>query len=365
MKIDRESGTSHTMTSVEWVDGRVRFIDQTRLPDEEVYEETAEYRRVGEAIKKLEIRGAPAIGVAASFALLLAINDPRVSSRLALEREFSGALDYLSGTRPTAVNLFAALQRMRTVFEHMAHDDIALVRGRMLQEAFAIRDEDVIACRKIGEYGAELIRPGSAILTHCNTGALATAGQGTAQSVITTAARQHKVIRVYVDETRPLFQGARLTSWELLKSGVDVVLITDSTAGFLMQQKRVDVVVVGADRISANGDVANKIGTYSLALLASRHNIPFYVAAPRSTIDHDIQSGAEIPVEERDPSEVTHFAGMRIAAAGVGVYAPAFDITPNDLITALITDAGVVRQPYTDSIGRLRETPSVTGRGKT
>jgi len=343
------------MTSVEWIDGRVRFIDQTRLPSEEVYVETAEYRRVGEAIKRLEIRGAPAIGVAASFALLLAINDPRVDSSPAMDREFSSALDHLSRTRPTAVNLFACLALMRSTYEQLDRADLGSVRKQMLREALAIQEEDAAACQKIGECGAELIRAGSTILTHCNTGALATAGQGTAQSIITAAARQNKVVRVYVDETRPLFQGARLTSWELLRNGIDVVLITDSTAGFLMQQKRIDSVIVGADRISANGDVANKIGTYSLAVLAARHGVPFYVAAPRSTIDHATKSGEDIPLEERDPSDVTHVAGVRIAALGVRVYAPAFDVTPHELVTAIITDAGVLREPFTESIARLRD----------
>ena len=342
------------MTSVEWVNGRIRFIDQTRLPGEEVYVETDQYRRVGEAIKRLEIRGAPAIGVAAAFAVVLALNESFLDSSSALEREFRSALDHLSTTRPTAVNLFTCLDRMRSTFERLDRADLVSLRERMLNEALAIQEEDSVACRRIGDYGADLIRPGSTILTHCNTGALATAGQGTAQSIITTAARQNKIVRVYVDETRPLFQGARLTSWELLKAGIDVVLITDSTAGFLMQQKRIHAVIVGADRIARNGDVANKIGTYSLAVLAEKHGVPLYVAAPRSTIDHAVATGAEIPVEERDPTEVTHVAGVRIAAHGVKVYAPAFDVTPNTLVTAIITDAGVLRQPYAEGLARPR-----------
>ncbi len=343
------------MGACDWVDGKVRFIDQTRLPGEEVYVETADYRRVAEAIRRLEIRGAPAIGVAASFALVLAISDDVVDSTEALEREFKVALDYLASTRPTAVNLFSSLERMRSVYERLPHGDYRKVREGLLGEALSMQERDALACRMIGERGAELIHPGSTILTHCNTGALATAGEGTAQSIITTAARQNKIVRVYVDETRPLFQGARLTTWELLRNNVDAVLITDSTAGFLMQQSRIQAVIVGADRIAANGDVANKIGTYPLAVLAAHHHIPFYVAAPVSTIDHNTESGVDIPVEERDPSEVTHVRGVRIAAPGVSVYAPAFDITPERLVTALITDAGVLRQPYRDSIGRLRE----------
>lgn len=341
------------MTSVEWVEGKVRFIDQTRLPDQEVYVETADYGRVGEAIKKLEIRGAPAIGVAAAFAVVLAVRQPRLSSPAAIEKELIGVVEELSRTRPTAVNLFASLARMRSSFARLHDPDIDVIRESLLQEALTIQREDAEACRKIGEYGAALLLEGSTILTHCNTGALATAGQGTAQSVITTAAKQKKIVRVYVDETRPLFQGARLTSWELLKEGIDVTLITDSTAGLVMQQKRIDAVIVGADRIAANGDAANKVGTYPLAILAARHGVPFYIAAPTSTIDRATPSGADIPLEERDPSEVTHVRGMRIAAEGVKVFAPAFDITPAALITAIITEQGILRPSYDTSIGRL------------
>jgi methylthioribose-1-phosphate isomerase len=342
------------MTSVEWVGGKVRFIDQTRLPTEEVLVETSDYRVVGDAIKKLKIRGAPAIGVAVSFALLLAIEDKRILSQADLEQEFFAAINFLSQTRPTAVNLFTALNRMRRVYQDVSHADVLTIRYHLLEAARNIQQEDVDACRKIGENGAELIAPGSSILTHCNTGALATAGEGTAQSVITTAARQNKVVRVFADETRPLFQGARLTSWELLKQDIDVTLITDSTAGYVMQQRMVSAVIVGADRIAANGDTANKIGTYSLAVLAERHAIPFYVAAPVSTIDFGTRSGREIPVEERDEEEVTHVAGIRIAAEGVKVYAPAFDVTPQQFITAIITEKGVLRPPYGEAIAALR-----------
>lgn len=345
------------MTSVEWVAGKVRFIDQTRLPSEEVIIETSDYLVVGEAIKKLKIRGAPAIGVAASFALLLAVEDNRILTTEDLERELFTAINFLSQTRPTAVNLFAALNRMRRVYQSVSHTDVVTIRFHLLQEARAIQQEDVEACRKIGEYGAALIFPGSSILTHCNTGALATAGEGTAQSIITTAARQNKIVRVFADETRPLFQGARLTSWELLRQGIDVILITDSTAGYLMQQRQVSAVVVGADRIATNGDTANKVGTYSLAVLAERHSIPFYVAAPTSTFDHGAKSGRQIPVELRGEEEVTHVAGVRIAAEGVKVYAPAFDVTPAQFITAIVTEAGVLKPPYVESIASLRSSP--------
>jgi methylthioribose-1-phosphate isomerase len=342
------------MTSVEWVAGKIRFIDQTRLPCEEVIEETSDYTEVADAIKKLKIRGAPAIGVAAAFALLLAVEDKRILSAKDLEEELSTAINVLSQTRPTAVNLFTALNRMRRVCQSFSHTDVVTIRLHLIEEARCIQQEDVEACRKIGEHGAALIAPGSSILTHCNTGALATAGEGTAQSIITTAARQNKIVRVFVDETRPLFQGARLTSWELIKHGINVVLITDSTAGYLMQQRRVSAVIVGADRIAANGDTANKVGTYSLAVLAERHAVPFYVAAPTSTIDLGTESGSQIPVEQRNEEEVTHVGGKRIAAEGVKVYAPAFDVTPNQLITAIVTEAGVLKPSFREAIAGLR-----------
>jgi methylthioribose-1-phosphate isomerase len=343
------------MTSIAWTSGKVRFIDQTRLPDEEIYIETADYRVVGEAIKRLQIRGAPAIGVAAAFGILLAVNDPKIKTPAELDSAFNIAFDFLSKTRPTAVNLFNALSRMRSVYVAAAGSDLQDIRRRLEQEALAIQQEDIDACRKIGELGAALIVPGSSILTHCNTGALATAGEGTAQSVITTAFRQNKVVRVFADETRPLLQGARLTSWELMRLGVPVTLITDSTAGYLMQQRKVGAVIVGADRIAANGDVANKIGTYAVAVLAKRHNVPFYVAAPTSSIDMGTKSGEDIPVEERRAEEVTEIRGVRVAAKGVDVYAPAFDITPNDLVSAIVTECGVLQQPFIDSIARAKE----------
>lgn len=342
------------MTSVEWVDGKVRFIDQTLLPIEEVYVETTDYRVVGEAIKKLQIRGAPAIGVATAFALLLAVHDRNILTPGDLRASFATASDFLSRTRPTAVNLFASINRMQKRFDDVLSGDIPTIRSVLLNEARAIQHEDLEACRRIGENGAALLSHGSTILTHCNTGALATTGEGTAQSIITTAARQGKIVRVYVDETRPLFQGARLTSWELMRNDVEAVLITDSTAAFVMQQRRVSAVLVGADRIAANGDTANKVGTYSLAVIAQRHGVPLYVAAPTSTIDVTTPSGKFIPVEERGAEEVTHVRGMRIAAEGVKVYAPAFDVTPNELITAIVTDAGVLKPPFVEAIAALQ-----------
>jgi methylthioribose-1-phosphate isomerase len=343
------------MVSLEWRDNSLRFIDQTKLPQEEVYIETSDYRVVGEAIRRLQIRGAPAIGVAAAYAVVLAISNSPAGSVKELSDEMYTAINELAQTRPTAVNLFTALGRMRRVFEQSSRADVKTLRRHLLMEAKQIHEEDIEACRRIGEFGAAMLPNGVSILTHCNTGALATTGTGTAQSVITTAAKQGKVTRVFVDETRPLLQGARLTAWELLREGVDVTLITDSTAGFLMQKREVDVVIVGADRIAANGDTANKVGTYTLAVLAERHGIPFYVAAPTTTFDMQARSGRNIPIEERDPTDVTHINGMRIAAEGVKVFAPAFDLTPGELIRAIITERGVLKPPFTQSIAAMHK----------
>lgn len=343
------------ITSVSWDNGIVRYINQTRLPFEEIYVETSDYTNVAAAISSLKIRGAPAIGVAAGFAVCLAVNDPSVTSPEELKTAFAKAIALLSRTRPTAVNLFSVLARMRHVLEQHEEADLLSLRRLLLAEATAIQVEDIEACTRIGELGATLFPQKATVLTHCNTGSLATAGSGTAQSVITAAWKKGRVRRVIVDETRPLFQGARLTAWELVKQGMEVILITDSTAGFMMLEGEIDAVVVGADRIAANGDVANKIGTYSLAVLAHRHHIPFYVAAPVSTVDCNTASGRDIVVEERDPSEVTHVAGVRIAAEGVAVYAPAFDVTPHDLITAMITEAGILRPPFQNALARIRQ----------
>jgi methylthioribose-1-phosphate isomerase len=341
------------MITVEWANGLFRFLDQTRLPLEEVYVETADVARVAEAIRRLEIRGAPAIGVAAAFGVVLASRNARSAEEA--RSSSLAAIQSLAATRPTAVNLFTALDRMSHALK--ASEDIRDQEGlstRLLNEALAIQQEDVEACRRIGELGSALIRPGSSVLTHCNAGALATAGEGTALSVIFAAARKNSIVRVYADETRPLLQGARLTAWELMKHGIDTVLITDSTAGVVLRQQLVQAVIVGADRIAANGDTANKIGTYSLAVLAERHHVPFYVAAPVSTIDFSIASGAEITIEERAPEEVTSIAGTRIAPEGVGVYSPAFDVTPNELIAAIVTERGIMAPPFSQTIPALR-----------
>ncbi len=341
------------MNAVEWIDGKVRFIDQTRLPQEEVYVETADYRIVGDAISTLAIRGAPAIGVAAAFAVLLAAEEEEFATPDGLLGAVKSAMEFLASTRPTAVNLFTALHRMDRALQAPGSTSVFELVVRLRVEAMVIYREDVESCRSIGALGAELIPHGTSFLTHCNAGALATAGEGTALAVIAAAARQNKVVRVYVGETRPLLQGARLTAWELAREGIETVLITDSTAGSVLQAGKVQAVIVGADRIAANGDTANKIGTYPLAVLAAHHRVPFYIAAPTSTFDPATPTGADIPIEERHPSEVTHFAGTRIAAEGTAVFAPAFDVTPAALITAIITEKGVLRPPYPRSIAAL------------
>lgn len=345
------------MATVEWAHGKLRFIDQTRLPFEEVYVETEDYRRIGEAIMQLQIRGAPAIGVAAAYGAFLSIATTKYPSTTALKSDLFAAIDFLSRTRPTAVNLFTGLRRVRHTAEKSQQSSVDGLREELFSEARAFHKEDIEACRRIGEFGAALIHSGSILLTHCNAGALATSGSGTALAVITTAARQHKVVKVFADETRPLFQGARLTAWELIREGIPVVLITDSSAGFVLAREKVDAVIVGADRIAANGDVANKIGTYPLAVLARRHGVPFYVAAPTSTVDWTTAQGDLIPIEERDAREVTHVRGMRIAAEGVAVFAPAFDVTPNEFVTAIVTEKGVLLPPFGETIAGLFREP--------
>ena len=352
------------MTTLEWADGKLRFIDQTRLPAEEVVLETADYRVVCEAIRSLRIRGAPAIGVAAAFAVLLAARESRSSTPSELHALLASAVSDISATRPTAVNLFAAMRRMEEAARGPGPLTAAAMIERLTSEALAIEREDIESCRKIGEFGAALIAPRSSLLTHCNAGALATAGEGTALAVIAEAARRGNVLRVFVDETRPLFQGARLTAWELVSLGIETVLITDSTAASVLRRGDVQAVLVGADRIAANGDTANKVGTYPLAVLAMRHGVPLYVAAPTSTIDPALEDGEHIPIEERDETEVTHFRGTRIAPPGVKVYAPAFDVTPAALVSAIITERGILRPPFRAALAGLLH-PGKDGPGGT
>ena len=331
---------------VRWSGDCLRLLDQTRLPGEE---RTREYRRwedVADAIRTLVVRGAPAIGVAAAFGIALAARQSRAATVDDLLADLDVALKGLAATRPTAVNLFWALDRMRRTALEARGATIEGVRARLLAEAEAILAEDVAANRALGDHGAELVAPGARILTHCNAGALATAGYGTALGVIRSAHAQGKVALVWVDETRPVMQGSRLTAWEMVREGIPHRLIADVVAASLMARGQVDLVVTGADRIAANGDTANKIGTYALAVLAKHHGVPFYIAAPFSTIDPAIVSGREIVIEERDAAEVRHVGGQPTAPEGSPVYNPAFDVTPAALITAIVTDRGVYRPPY-------------------
>lgn len=345
--------------AVRWAHGSraVEVLDQTRLPEEEVWLRLASAEAVAEAIRSLRVRGAPAIGIAAAMGLAA---DLAAKADLPRERfwwRFEEAEALLRGTRPTAVNLFWALDRMRRRAEAARDRTSAEVAALLRDEAEAIREEDRAMCRRIGEHGLSLLPGGGEVrvLTHCNAGALATGGMGTALAPLYLAREQGRDIRVYADETRPLLQGSRLTAWELRRAGIDVTVIADSVAGFLMQRGGVDLVIVGADRIAANGDIANKVGTYALAVLARHHGVPFYVAAPTSTIDPATPDGRAIPIEERDGDEVRRGFGRLTAPADVPVYSPAFDVTPAELITAIITDQGVLHPPYDEAIRRLAE----------
>ena len=342
--------------TVAWEDGVVVLIDQRRLPHEEVYVRCRDHREVAAAIKGMAIRGAPAIGVAAAMGIALGVRLSRAEGA-ELRSEFESMCADLAATRPTAVNLFWAIERVRRRFQSVAPEGGPAVRLAVLQEALAIESEDLAACRRMGDLGAELIPQGARLLTHCNAGALATAGYGTALGVVRSAARAGKVTRVFAGETRPYLQGARLTAWELTRDGIPTTLITDSMAGHLMARGEVDAVIVGADRIAANGDVANKIGTYTLAVLARENAIPFYVAAPVSTFDPACATGDAIPIEERAPEEVTHHGGRRIAPEGVAVRNPAFDVTPHRYVTAIVCERGVARPPYTESLRALAKQP--------
>lgn len=334
---------------VAWLGNRVRIIDQTQLPGKEVYLEIDDYRKLAAAIKELKVRGAPAIGVAGAYAVVLgALQIPENRISTAFKQDVYRIIDYIGATRPTARNLFFALERLKKVL--VTERTTAHLKKDLLEEALRINREEAEATRRISEYGAELIKDDWTVLTHCNTGPLATCGYGTALGVIIAAQKQGKKINVIADETRPLLQGARLTAWELQKAGVPVKVITDSMAGHFMKAGKINIVITGADRIAANGDTANKIGTYMLAVLAKENNIPFYIAAPVSTIDPSLKTGDTIPIEERKPEEVTRLQGTIIAPEGTEALNPAFDVTPNRYITAIITDRGIIRPPYTDSI---------------
>jgi methylthioribose-1-phosphate isomerase len=345
--------------TVEWRNDTVVMIDQRLLPTQEVYRVYRDYREVARAIRDMVIRGAPAIGVAAALGIALGMQRVRGNPATAFERICTA----MSATRPTAINLFWAIDRMRRAFARVSDRSLPEIRDALLQEARAIHREDIAANRALGKHGATLIPAHTQVLTHCNAGALATAGYGTALGVIRAAQEGGKQISVLATETRPFLQGARLTAWELKKDHIPATLITDSMAGCFMRAGDVSCVVVGADRVAANGDVANKIGTYSLAVLAQRHRIPFFVAAPTSTIDLACPSGNQIPIENRDPREITHVGDRQIAPTGINVANPAFDVTPHALVTAIITERGVARPPYKVSLRRLLGgRPTVRGR---
>ena len=341
-------------TTIAWTSqGAIRLIDQTRLPLEEVYLECGTVDEVAHAIRTLQVRGAPAIGIAAAMGLALGARTIRETEHGAFCSALEQIGDQLTRTRPTAVNLAWAIRRMLDVARKSRDLPVAEIQTRLTAESEAMREEDIRINRAIGRHGQELVPDPARILTHCNAGGLATAGYGTAIGVIRAAAEAGKRIKIWVDETRPLLQGARLTAWELTRAGIPATLITDNMAGHFMQRGEVDLVVVGADRIARNGDTANKIGTYSVAVLARAHGIPFYVAAPISTLDLSLSSGKEIPIEERSQSEVTEIGGRRLAPAGMRAANPAFDVTPAGYLDAIITERGIARPPYNESLPRL------------
>jgi len=334
-------------------DKSVVYIDQTKLPLEEILIETNDYRVIAEDIKRLALRGAPLIGISAAFGVYLGAFEYRNLSSNDFKNKFYEVCNHLASTRPTAQNLFYAVDKMKAVYESASSSSIENILDKLLMEAKNIFDDDIRTCDLIGQYGSELVPDEATIITHCNAGLLAVGGIGTALGVIYKAKEAGKIIKVFADETRPLLQGARLTAWELMKNGIDVTLIPDNTAAFTMQRSKIDLAVVGADRITCNGDAANKIGTYNLAIICKQHNIPFYVAAPLSTFDFSLKTGNEIPIEERSAEEVTEFFGRRTAPPGVKVFSPAFDVTPNELISGIITEKGILRKPFDKSIELL------------
>lgn len=343
--------TQTAFETIEWTAEGVIMIDQTRLPRETAFVTCRSYIEVADAIRSMVIRGAPAIGVAAAMGVALGAlqsND--------LDADMPMICDTLARTRPTAVNLFWALDRMKKLYASIRTEGVNEIRSRLVAEAKNIREEDIAINEAIGRNGADLVPDGKTVLTHCNAGALATAGFGTALGVIRAAVRMGKKIDVFADETRPFLQGARLTAWELQRDGIEITLITDNMAGHFLKSGRIGCVIVGADRIAANGDVANKVGTYGVAVLAKENQVPFYVAAPLSTLDLTLASGDEIPIEERAAKEVTHVQGVQVAPEGIKVANPAFDVTPNRYVTAIITERGVARPPYAEALRRLGST---------
>jgi methylthioribose-1-phosphate isomerase len=339
--------------TLEWTDKGVRFIDQTKLPMEETYVNCTTYEQVADVIRDMVVRGAPAIGVAAAMGIALGVQNSKAENGGDLKRDFDQACEVIGKTRPTAVNLFWAIRRMQEKFETLRVRSIPQVKQSLIEEAKRMHAEDIAANQAMGLHGATLMPASGGVLTHCNAGALATCGYGTALGVIRAAFEQGKKIHVYADETRPFLQGSRLTAWELMKDGIPTTVISDNMSGAMMRQGKIQAIVVGADRIAANGDVANKIGTYTVAVLAKEHGIPFYVAAPISTVDLETSDGSKIPIEHRNPREVSHIAGKQMVPDGVSIENPAFDVTPAKYVTAIVTERGIARAPYEESLKKL------------
>ena len=349
--------------TLEWTDAGIRFIDQTKLPTEETYVTCTTYQQVADVIRNMVVRGAPAIGVSAAMGIALGAKNSKAETVAELNKDFDQICKAIGETRPTAVNLFWAIRRMQDKFETLRVRPIAQIKQALIEESQRMHAEDIAANQAMGRHGATLMPASGGVLTHCNAGALATAGYGTALGVIRAAVEQGKKIYVYADKTRPFQQGSRLTAWELMKDGIPTTVISDNMAGAMMKQGRIGAIVVGADRIAANGDVANKIGTYTVAVLAKEHSIPFYVAAPISTVDLATADGSGIPIEQRNRKEVSHIAGKQMVPDGVEVENPAFDVTPAKYVAAIITERGIARAPYGESLRRLAEMqPTVVGR---
>jgi methylthioribose-1-phosphate isomerase len=346
--------------TLEWTPDGVRFIDQTRLPLEEVYVTCCSYQEVAKAIRDMIVRGAPAIGVATAMGIALGIEQSHATNVESLRSDFDQIARAIAETRPTAVNLFWAIRRMREKFEFIAGEGVEQIKAALVSEAQQMHLEDIAANQAMGRYGATLMPKAGGVLTHCNAGALATCGYGTALGVIRAAVASGKKIHVFADETRPFLQGARLTAWELLKDGIQTTVIADNMAGAMMRQGKINAVVVGADRIAANGDVANKIGTYTVAVLAREHAIPFYVAAPWSTVDLNTPTGEAIPIEQRSHKEITHHGGKQMVPEGALVENPAFDVTPAGYVTAIVTERGIARAPYEEAFKELASTTLVS-----
>jgi methylthioribose-1-phosphate isomerase len=339
--------------TLEWTDQGVRFIDQTKLPTEEVYVTCTTHEQVADVIRTMVVRGAPAIGVSAAMGIALGVKNSKAETVADLKRELDQICELIGKTRPTAVNLFWAIRRMQEKFERVRVRPILKIKEDLIEESKRMHAEDIAANQAMGRHGATLMPSEGGVLTHCNAGALATAGYGTALGVIRAAVEQGKKIHVYADETRPFLQGSRLTAWELMKDGIPTTVISDNMAGAMMRQGKIGAIVVGADRIAANGDVANKIGTYTVAVLAKENGIPFYVAAPLSTIDFACPDGSQIPIEQRNAREVTHIAGKQMVPDGVSIENPAFDVTPAKYVAAIITEHGIAREPYGESLRGL------------